>query len=108
YGGLWPGIFATLISSIIAWYAFLPPYDSFVVSDPTGPEKVILFSLAGVLISLLAESLHRSKRTNLDIGQRERAERERFHVTLASIGDGVIAADSQGQVRFINQVATSL
>ncbi len=36
------------------------------------------------------------------------AERERLRVTLASIGDAVIATDRQGQVTFMNSVAESL
>ncbi|HVU12444.1 MAG TPA: PAS domain S-box protein [Phototrophicaceae bacterium] len=37
-----------------------------------------------------------------------RTERERFRVTLTSIGDAVIATDARGQVSFINQVAQDL
>ncbi len=36
------------------------------------------------------------------------ASRERFRVTLASIGDAVIATDTQGRVAFLNGVAESL
>jgi len=28
-GGLWPGIAATLLSTVVAWYAFIPPVASF-------------------------------------------------------------------------------
>ena len=49
-----------------------------------------------------------------EIDERKRAEeelrrqREWFKVTLASIGDGVIATDAAGRVTFINPVAQSL
>ncbi|HVX61072.1 MAG TPA: PAS domain S-box protein [Pirellulales bacterium] len=36
------------------------------------------------------------------------AERERLHVTLASIGDAVISADAEGRVNFLNPVAEAL
>ena len=38
----------------------------------------------------------------------ERAERQRFQTTLASIGDAVIVTDATGHVTFINAVASSL
>jgi CheY-like chemotaxis protein len=38
----------------------------------------------------------------------ERHQRHRFEVTLASIGDGVIATDAEGRITFINRVASEL
>ena len=40
--------------------------------------------------------------------ERLRSEREWFHTTLASIGDGVITTDTEGKVTFLNPVAESL
>jgi PAS domain S-box-containing protein len=37
-----------------------------------------------------------------------RQERERYRVTLSSIGDAVIATDAEGRVSFMNEVAESL
>ena len=37
-----------------------------------------------------------------------REQRERLHVTLASIGDAVISTDAQGRVEFLNPVAEEL
>ncbi len=45
---------------------------------------------------------------NAQLYGESRAERERFRVTLSSIGDAVIATDAQGNVSFINQVAQEL
>ena len=50
----------------------------------------------------------------IDITDRKRAERalaeqrERFRVTLSSIGDAVIATDARGRVTFTNPVAEDL
>ena len=50
----------------------------------------------------------------VDITKRKRAEEalqaseERLHVTLTSIGDGVIATDAEGKVTFLNPVAAAL
>jgi PAS domain S-box-containing protein len=59
----------------------------------------------------LAEDLARRAATAIDNARlyREAAEqRERFAVTLASIGDAVIATDARGQVTFLNHVAAEL
>jgi PAS domain S-box-containing protein len=98
FGGLWPGLLATALGGLVAWYVLMPPYYSFAVTDPTAPGQTILFLLASTLISLLAESLHRARRT-------AEAERERFRVTLASVGDAVITTDREGLITTMNGVA---
>jgi PAS domain S-box-containing protein len=108
FGGLWPGLLSTALGGAIAWYAFIPPPYSFKVSDPTAPAQLIVFLLAGTLISSLAESLHRARRKTEASETREREQRERFRVTLASIGDAVITTDMDGLVTSINPIAESL
>ncbi len=108
FGGLWPGLLSAALGGLIAWYLFIPPAYSFGFSDPTAPAQLIVFLLASALISLLAESLHRSRRKTEQSEARERGAHERLRVTLASIGDAVIATDSNGAVSFLNHVAESL
>ena len=108
FGGLWPGVISAILSALIAWYIFFPPQFSFTVSDPSAPTQLIVFMLAGVLISLLAESLHRARRRTEESEAKEREQRERLRVTLESIGDAVIATDTQGCVTFVNSVTESL
>jgi PAS domain S-box-containing protein len=108
FGGLWPGLLATALGALIAWYLFIPPAYSFRFADSTAPAQLILFLLASVLISLLAESLHRSRRKTSESEAREREAHERLRVTLASVGDAVIATDTEGRINFMNPVAQSL
>ena len=61
FGGLGPGLLATVLSCFIAWYVFIPPTYSFALSDPSGSAQLIIFLLASTMISFLAESLHRMK-----------------------------------------------
>ena len=37
-----------------------------------------------------------------------RDQREQFHITLSSLGEGVISTDKQGQITFINPIAKTL
>jgi PAS domain S-box-containing protein len=62
---------------------------------------LILFVLTGAIISVVTESLHRSRR-------RVAASERRFAITLTSIGDAVIATDTQARVTFLNPAAEAL
>lgn len=108
FGGLWPGVLSTILSALIAWYLFFLPQYSFAVSDPTASTQVIIFMLAGLLISMLAESLHRARRKTEESEAKAREQGERLRVTLESIGDAVITTDAKGRITFINHVAESL
>lgn len=108
FGGLWQGLLSTVIGGLIALFAFREPQFTFKLSDQTILAQLVVFLLAGALISLLAESLHRARRRTEESEARERQQRERFRITLASIGDAVIATDTDGQVTFMNQIAESL
>ena len=54
------------------------------------------------------DDLRREVAERLGAEQSLRDERERFRVTLASIGDGVLATDRHGAVTFLNPVACLL
>jgi len=108
FGGLWPGLVSAALGGIISWHVFLPPKYSLTVLDSTAPAQLIVFLLASTLNSFLAENLHQAERKTGESQAREREEREKLHVTLASIGDAVIAIDAQGRVTFMNQVAELL
>ncbi len=97
YGGLGPGLFATgLIAAVaIVILVFGPDYA------PARVVSIVLFVGGGVLITLLVEALHASRR------RVETSERW-LTAVLNSIGDAVIATDERGRVTFLNPVARSL
>jgi PAS domain S-box-containing protein len=108
FGGLGPGLLATVLSGFIAWYVFMPPTYSLALSDPSGLAQLIIFLLASTMISFLAESLHRMKGRAQEGERREHQQSEQFRVTLESIGDAVIATDVEGRVTYVNPVAENL
>jgi PAS domain S-box-containing protein len=61
-------------------------------------------SVVTVTILLLAAVLAERRQTAAEAHE----QRERLHVTLASIGDAVLATDSRGRVTFLNAVAAAL
>lgn len=111
-----------------------PPWSDLpvIVLTPPGPDSSrLLRALEAVgpvtlmkrpvqvstLVSAVRSALRDRRRqyaTRADMAERQRAaealrvERELYRVTLASIGDAVIATDVEGRVTFVNPVAEEL
>jgi PAS domain S-box-containing protein len=100
-GGLGPGLLATVLGAASGAYVLLGPQSAPSTGESGEVYALGLFVLAGGVISALTDSLHRS-------GARIAASERRYAVTLASIGDAVIATDNQARVSFLNPVAEAL
>lgn len=100
-GGLGPGLFATFICGLGTVFFSIPPRHSFWIEKPHDLLQWSFLMANGVLVSVLSEWLRRSRR-QIAASQRLQA------VTLASIGDGVIATDGRGLVTYLNPMAEQL
>ena len=97
FGGWGAGIVATLVSIFVNVVA-LPPKFSLVVTTPDDVLRLIVFGVGGLLVSLFVATIG-------SVQQKLEVEREQLRVTLASIGDAVMATDTSGQITFMNAVA---
>jgi PAS domain S-box-containing protein len=100
YGGRGAGLLATALSALASAYLILPP--SHILT--TGVEATLLvgvFVFVSLVISWLME---KGKRAEV-AAERSNAQ---LTATLMSIGDAIIATDSEGNVTFMNSVAHSL
>src|SRR5215213_473162 len=100
YGGLGPALLVIASASVGVSYFFITPFSLF----NSGSENLLrlgVFALVALLISSLTAARRRSALS-------AQAQREQLRVTLASIGDAVLATDIQGRVTLINTVAESL
>jgi PAS domain S-box-containing protein len=61
YGGLGPGLLASVLSALAAGYLFLAPRFSFSFG-PQNMARLAMFAAAGYLTSALSERLHRARR----------------------------------------------
>jgi PAS domain S-box-containing protein len=98
YGGLLAGLVSTALSVVLVDVFVLSPSESLSLR---GLLQLSVVALTAVILSFLTAGRRRAEAV---LGE----QRERFAVTLGSIGDGVIATDAQGRVTFLNPVAETL
>jgi PAS domain S-box-containing protein len=108
YGGFGAGLLATLLAVVVTTCLHYQPPHWFALAQPEDWAGVALFLLLGTAISLLCELLQRARRQVEGQAHDLYQQREWFRVTLASIGDGLIATDEHGRVTFLNAVAQAL
>ena len=101
YGGLGPGLLATVLGGLGTLYFLIPPIGSLQIANFADVVGLVWYALVGVLASILSESLHRTRR-------RSEESEAQHRITLAGIGDAVLATDAQGRVTFSNFMAQAL
>jgi len=100
YSGLGPALVAAALGAVAAGYFF--------ISYPLEVMKFLPFLVLSVVISLISETMRRT-RARAEANALAFAEsRNLLSTTLASIGDAVITTDEKGRVTFINPVAEKL
>src|SRR6185295_14246175 len=52
--GLWPSLFATVVSSLCYNFFFLPPIYTFTITDPTNIGAFVFFTIVAVVVSHFA------------------------------------------------------
>jgi PAS domain S-box-containing protein len=100
-GGAWPGILTTLVTGTAAVYFWIEPSYSWQVKEPSEFLGLAVFVLVGVVISTLNQAW---RSTAAALSESE----EHLRVTLASIGDAVIATDGEGCIQHMNAIAEHL
>jgi PAS domain S-box-containing protein len=101
FGGIGPGLLATLLAVVSADYFFLPPLHSLAGYSREQASRILQFIGEGTFISLLS-----GLRRYYALQAHRRSEE--LHVTLRSLADAVITTDARGAVVFLNPVAESL
>jgi PAS domain S-box-containing protein len=107
-GGLRAGLLATALSYLGASFYLLPPFNGFRAASAVDRWDIFFVTLAGVVISVLNEALHRAHRL-ADIAARE--EQARVAVVNAGILQSAIfnsanfsciATDARGVIQLFN------
>jgi K+-sensing histidine kinase KdpD len=72
FGGLWPGVVATILSTLLVDYVWLAPLRAAGSATIGDPVALMLFVAIGLAICGFSESLHRN--TRREHAARQRAE----------------------------------
>jgi PAS domain S-box-containing protein len=110
FGGMGPGILATVISAAMAWYWVLPSPGDFHALSVQEAWALSLFLLMGVLVSVGAERMRRSQR-RADALEKERElgilER-RFRTYVEGSPDAILVTNGAGWVVDANPSALEM
>jgi PAS domain S-box-containing protein len=108
FGGLRPGVVSVVLSGLAGAYFFAEPTHSLLIRYHDDQVALLMLVIVGFGMALLSRSQQRAVLRATQAETAERNERQRFETTLASIGDAVIATDTQGRVAFANRIALSM
>jgi PAS domain S-box-containing protein len=93
-GGLWPGIVATILSSLAAWYLFLPPAYTWTLDERELIQLLLFIFISGInvaVVGLLNALVNRVV-----------AQEENMRVLLESAPSGIVVVDKQGTIKLVN------
>ena len=107
FGGLGPGVLATVVSALAAMYAFLPP-AGFAVGGAEDQLSLAVFVGTGALIAWLNHRLLRTQEEQRAIVVMATARAERLDAILNTTVDGIIAIDARGTIEAFNRGAQTL
>ena len=108
YGGIGPALVALICGYLVANWFFMPPRHNFADFDSLHLFSLATYTTTGLVMSLAVNSAQTAARRARHRATQLEQERERFRITLSSIGDAVIATDVHGRVMFMNSVAEQL
>lgn len=113
--GWGPAVIATLLAAITAKWFFIEPIYSLSLRRLPEIAPILAFIIGSFFIVAAIEAMHRARRHLVyEMLERERTTLELAHARdslatiLTSIGDGVIVADADERVTFINREAERL
>jgi PAS domain S-box-containing protein len=108
YGGLGPALLTLVLGYLLADWFFIFPRRTFGGLTALGGFALATYAFTGLVMSIAVTAGRAATRRTREIALQVEHERERFRVTLLSIGDAVIATDQHGMITFLNPVAEQI
>jgi PAS domain-containing protein len=107
YGGIGPGLLATVLSAVAASFAISLGEGEYIGLAPIG-EWFPFFFVTGVVISLLSEARLSSERRATALLEAERASKAQFRATFEQAAIGVAHVALDGRWLLVNDRLTRL
>ncbi len=98
-GGAGPGLLATVVAALAIDYVIIPPLGRLETGSGVDAFQWLLFIVNGVIVSLLAEALHRAVR-------QAKTDRLLLRSVIQSTPDAVSVKDQQGRYVIVNPTIT--
>jgi PAS domain S-box-containing protein len=99
-GGLWPGIFATVLSTFAAWFLFIPPYFTFALGERELVQVLLFVVVASINVIVVA--MLDALVSRLIVQQRN------IQALLESSPNGFVLVDEAGTIKLVNASAEKL
>ena len=99
-GGFWPGVLSIVLSTVTAWYLFLPPEIGWQL-DPHEIVSLLLFvALSGINVAIVSF-------LNAAV-ERVLTQEQNVRGLIESAPNGIILVDEQGNIRLVNASSEKL
>jgi len=100
-GRLWGGLLATVLSTLLVWYFFIPPHFSFALEHPVNLVSIIVFVGMGILFSLFHERLRQTKQM-LNAEEELRASEQRLRLVTENAHVGLVVVNREHRYVYAN------
>jgi PAS domain S-box-containing protein len=99
-GGLWPGIFATVLSTLAAWFLFVPPYFSMTLGEREVVQLLLFIVIASINVAIVGL---------LDaLVERLVLQQRNIRVILEAAPSGFVLVDEHGTIKLVNSSTEKL
>jgi PAS domain S-box-containing protein len=103
YGGLGPGLLATVLGTVAGFGFFLLPFEPRFVAGEVDWLQFVLSILIGVVISILSESMHAARARAEQNAQALRDSEERYRRIVETSNEGIWLTNRDARTTFVNQ-----
>jgi len=93
-GGLWPGVCATILSVLSAWYLFIPPAFSFALGDRELVQLLWFILFCGINLAIVVA-------VNALV-DRVMAQEQDMRTLLECAPAGIVVVDEEGSIKLVN------